>query len=147
MCAAAALAAITELEQRQDSLYPQLEAAGSNLAAILRAEARAAGLPLVINQVGGAAYSFWSDSPVDAYPDTAHADGDGYRLFARALLDEGIHVIPRGLLYVSAEHTEAELEQTHEAVRKAAVGVAARVSGPISQSMPGPGGSDATAEV
>ncbi|MCP9487400.1 MAG: aspartate aminotransferase family protein [Gaiellaceae bacterium MAG52_C11] len=121
----AALGAVGDLERRADELYPQLELAGCELAEILRTEAAAAGVPLVVNQLGAAAYAFWSKSPVDSHADALEADGDAYRRFARALLDEGVHVIPRGLLYVSTAHTNADLEQTRVAVRSACVRVAA----------------------
>lgn len=120
ICASAAVAAITQLEETRDEVYPHLESVGAGLAEILRSEAAAADVPLVVNQMGAAAYAFWSATPIDAYSDTVHADAAGYRVFARALLDEGVHVISRGLLYVSTEHSELDLEQTREAVRKAA---------------------------
>jgi glutamate-1-semialdehyde 2,1-aminomutase len=124
VCAAAALAAIRELA-RDPGLYPRLNALGARLADILRAEAAEAGLPLVVNQIGAAAHGFLSASPVTTYDDTLRADAAGYRRFARALLEEGVHVIPRGLLYVSSAHTDEDLEVTRAAARKAAVKAAA----------------------
>nr|MBA3415890.1 hypothetical protein [Chloroflexia bacterium] len=59
-------------------------------------------------------------TPIAAYPDTLNADAAAYRRFAEALLAEGVHVIPRGLLYVSAAHGEPELTRTREAVGRAA---------------------------
>ncbi|MBA3852039.1 MAG: hypothetical protein H0X59_06695 [Chloroflexi bacterium] len=56
---------------------------------------------------------------------TLRADRDAYRRFAAALLDEGVHLIPRGLLYVSAAHSQADLDETREAVRRAATRVRA----------------------
>jgi glutamate-1-semialdehyde 2,1-aminomutase len=124
VCAAAALAAITEMEH-DAGLYPRLNALGRQLAEILRTESRVAGLPLVANQIGAAAHGFVSVSPVATYDDTLRADTARYRRFAQALLEEGVHVIPRGLLYVSAAHTEDDLDVTRHAVRKAAVTAAA----------------------
>jgi glutamate-1-semialdehyde 2,1-aminomutase len=124
VCASAAVAAIGELERSADALYPRLESAGARLADMLRAEAGAFGLDLVVNQVGAAAYGFVSAGPVDTYADTLRSDVAGYRRFARALLEEGVHVIPRGLLYVSSAHDEADLEATREAIRRAAARMA-----------------------
>ncbi len=118
--AAASLAALTELERDGDRIYPHLEALGDGLAAILREECAAAGLPLAVNQLGAMGHAFWSEEAVDDHPATLRADREAYRHFAAALLDEGVHVIPRGLLYVSAAHTEADLVETREAVRRAA---------------------------
>jgi glutamate-1-semialdehyde 2,1-aminomutase len=120
VCAAAALAAIRELE-RDPGLYQRLGNLGAQLAGILREEAGAAGLPLVVNQIGAAAHGFMSATPVNTYEDTLRADPAGYRRFARALLQERVQVIPRGLLYVSSAHTDEDLEVTRAAARKAAV--------------------------
>jgi glutamate-1-semialdehyde 2,1-aminomutase len=120
VCASAALAAVTELERRADVHYPHLESAGTTFAQILRSGAEAAGLPLVVNQIGAAAYGFVSDQPVRSYEDALAARPADYRRFARALLEEGVHVIPRGLLYVSTAHTTADLDETRDAITKAA---------------------------
>ncbi|MDQ3513224.1 MAG: aspartate aminotransferase family protein [Chloroflexota bacterium] len=124
VCAAAAVAAITTLEQGAAEIYPQLEKSGARLAEMFREGAAAVGVPLVVNQVGGIAHAFVSGTPVDAYPDTLSTDAAAYRRFAEALLAEGVHVIPRGLLYVSAAHGETELLWTREAVGLAAARLA-----------------------
>ncbi len=124
ICAAAALASITELERRADEIYPQLDHAGAQLAEIFRVESAEAGFPLVVNQLGAAAYAFCASRDIDSYADTVHADPAAYRIFAEALLSEGVHVIPRGLLYVSTEHGAAELAATRSAVGRAAAAAA-----------------------
>jgi glutamate-1-semialdehyde 2,1-aminomutase len=119
--ASAALATIKELEYSAEVLYPQLESYGAQLAELFRGEAQTVGLPVVVNQIGPAAYGFMSDRAVRTYADALDSDGAGYRRFARALLEEGVHIIPRGLLYVSTAHQDADLELTRAAVRKAAM--------------------------
>lgn len=119
LSAAAAVAVLSELERAQSEIYPQLENVGAALAHIVSSEAAAHGLPIVVNQVGAAAHAFWSSEPVKTYADTLATDATAYRQFAKALLDEGVHVIPRGLLYVSTAHGEAELARTRESVRRA----------------------------
>lgn len=119
MCAAAAVAVISQLEQGESQLYPQLESVGAAVAHIFSSEAAAHGLPIVVNQIGAAAHAFWSSEPVETYADTLTADSSAYHHFAKALLDEGVHVIPRGLLYVSTAHGEEELARTRESVGRA----------------------------
>ena len=77
-------------------------------------------MPLTVNQFGGAAYAFISDRPIHGIDDMEWADSAAYRRLAALLLDEGVHVIPRGLLYVSSAHTEADLAETRDAVYRAA---------------------------
>ncbi len=122
---AASLATLTELERDAAVIYAHLEAMGNGLATILREECSSAGLPVSVNQLGAMGHAFWSEAPVNDHPATLRADREAYRHLAAALLDEGVHVIPRGLLYVSAAHTEADLAETREAVRRAARGVGA----------------------
>ncbi|MGI9015801.1 MAG: aspartate aminotransferase family protein [Euzebya sp.] len=125
VCASAALAAISELEDHGDEIYPRLDAMGDALAQLLRQECGAAGLPLVVNQLGGMAHAFCSSQPVDTQADTLDTDTTTYARFAEALLDHGVNVISRGLLYVSAAHTQDDLDQTREAVAAAAATVVA----------------------
>lgn len=119
----AALAAVTTLEAQADEIYPHLDAMGTGLARILREETAAAGIPIVVNQLGAAAHAFWSTESISTLGATLDADQDAYGRFAATLLDEGVHVIPRGLLYVSTEHTHDQLEVTRQAVAKAATTV------------------------
>lgn len=127
VCASAAVAAIEALERDAGRLYPLLDDLGARLAEDLRAGASAAGLPLVVNQIGAAAYGFVSDRPVRSHEDALATRPDGYRRLARALLEEGVHVIPRGLLYVSTAHTTADLDVTRDAITKAAARAAEKL--------------------
>lgn len=122
--AAAALASITELEDRAHEIYPQLEQAGAQLAQIMREGAAAGGLPLAVNQVGAAGHAFCAAQTISSYADSEVADPGAYHVFAEALLKEGIHVIPRGLLYVSVAHGPAELARTRSGVVRAAAAAA-----------------------
>jgi glutamate-1-semialdehyde 2,1-aminomutase len=125
VCAAAAVAALGLLERRREEVYPRLAWAAEALAAILEEEGAAAGVPLQVRHDVGVGHAFLSERPVESAADVAAADADGYRRFAAQLLTEGVHVIPRGLLYVSSEHGEAELELTRAAVARAARAFAA----------------------
>jgi glutamate-1-semialdehyde aminotransferase len=68
----------------------------------------------------GVAHAFLSDRPILSALDVLAADAAGYRQFCAQLLRCGVHVPPRGLLYISTEHTKRELDTTREAVRTAA---------------------------
>ena len=68
----------------------------------------------------GTMCAFVADRPVTAYAAGLAADAAAYRRFAQALLEQGMHVIPRGLLYLSTEHGAAELELARASVAAAA---------------------------
>jgi glutamate-1-semialdehyde 2,1-aminomutase len=127
ICACAVATAIGELERSSDEIYPRLDAMGSELAAIFREEGARAGLPLVVNQFGAAAHAFLSDRPVDSYTDALASDATGYRRFAAQLLLHGVHVTPKGLLYLSTAHEQADLDVTREAVSRAALAAAREI--------------------
>jgi glutamate-1-semialdehyde 2,1-aminomutase len=126
VCAAAAVAALAELERDAESIYPRVTTRMDELVRVLTVEAGGVGLPLVINHAGAAGHAFCSQAPVEDVAHGERTDGDLYRRFAAALLDEGVHVIPRGLLYVSTVHTKEDLELTREATRRAVVSVIER---------------------
>ncbi len=127
VCACAAATAVAELERRSDEIYPRLDALGAELAEIFREEAAAAGLPIVVNQFGAAAHAFVSDRQISTYADALASDPGAYRRFAGELLARGVHVTPKGLLYVSTAHEQSDLDRTREAVGEAAQTVAHEV--------------------
>jgi glutamate-1-semialdehyde 2,1-aminomutase len=114
ICAAAAVAAVTLLERDAAEVYPRLDSFGERIATAFEEGGASAGLPLTVNRIG-----------VATFEQARLADDSAYRMFASAMLDEGIHLIPRGLIYVSTVHTEAELDVTRAAVTRSAVRVAA----------------------
>jgi glutamate-1-semialdehyde 2,1-aminomutase len=123
ICASAALAAVISLERDAAEVYPRLDERGDDLAQALAAGAAESGLAITVNNVGAAAYAFVAERPVRSFADLEHTDDEAYRQFAAALLAEGVHVIPRGLLYVSTEHSREDVSETLAAARRAAARV------------------------
>jgi glutamate-1-semialdehyde 2,1-aminomutase len=124
VCVAAALAAITTLEDTRDAVYLHLADYAASLAEIFKQEGKAAGIPLHVNHDVGLLYAFISEQPVESYVSSHDADAEAFRRFSAELLVRGVHVIPRGLIYVSTEHTSADLERTRQAVAAAAAAFA-----------------------
>jgi glutamate-1-semialdehyde 2,1-aminomutase len=125
VCCAASLAALKVLERDAAEIYPRVSAQMDELAAALVEEASEHGVAITVNHVGGAGHAFASSTPVRDAIAADRADAAAYRHFAAALLDEGVHVIPRGLLYVSAVHSDVDLAATREAIARAAARFAA----------------------
>jgi glutamate-1-semialdehyde 2,1-aminomutase len=119
ICAAAALAAIQTLEHGRDSIYPRLERHATTLAETLEAEGSRQGLALRANHDVGVLCAFVSDGDIGSYEATLDADPAAFRRFSAALLDNGVHVIPRGLLYVSTAHADDDVEETQAAIASA----------------------------
>ena len=129
VCAAAALAAITWLEANRRDVYPALETNARALAGILVDESAAVGVQLQVNQDVGTMCAFVADHPLPSYEATLAADAAGYRVFAQGLLENGMHVIPRGLLYLSTEHGAEELDLARGSVAAAAASYALQARG------------------
>jgi len=129
ICAAAGVAALATLERDAAHVYPRTAALMEHLSTALVEEAAAQDLALVVNHVGAVGHVFASNVPVQTPGQAEAADAAAYRRLAAALLDQGIHVIPRGLLYVSTEHADDDVVQTREAVRRAVASLAHGQSG------------------
>ena len=119
VCAAAALAAIGEFESRRDEIYTGLAANARQLAEIMSEASAGSSQPIEVNFNVGVAHAFVSEDPVVTYEDSLRADREAYRHISARFLEQGVHVIPRGLLYVSTEHTVDDLDATREAVDRA----------------------------
>jgi glutamate-1-semialdehyde 2,1-aminomutase len=114
---AAAIATLEELERRAPELYDELERRSRMLAEGIRKAAAAHGLPLVPMRVGSVIQLLWDPVlPVRSYADAWQADSSRVAELAYHLLGVGIHVLERGLLFVSAEHGDGEIEETIVAV-------------------------------
>jgi glutamate-1-semialdehyde 2,1-aminomutase len=129
--AAGAMAAVSAYRAGAPKLYERIETMAARLAAGLREAAAAAGVPLLINQVGPLLQAFVMDpdDEVTSYADTARADTDAFAVFTAAMLDRGVMVLPRGWWFLSTEHSEADLELTVAASRESFLSVRELVPG------------------
>lgn len=116
--AAAAITVIDRLE-RDPNFYKRLHETSSRLASIVVDESAAHGFPLTVNFTTGLLHVFTGEEKVTSYNDACDVL-QGYRKFSSLLVTNGVHVLPLGLMYVTPEHGDRELEITAEAVRAAA---------------------------
>ncbi len=93
----------------------------ARLAEGLADAAREAGLPVHIASVGTMFTLFFTDTPVTDWATAASADTDRYARFFRAMLDEGVYLPPSQFeaCFLSAAHTDADLDATLTAARRA----------------------------
>jgi glutamate-1-semialdehyde 2,1-aminomutase len=128
ICAAAAIAAITTLERGAKEIYPRLERYAGRLRDAFESAGAEQGLPLAANaDVGVFCVFALPERPVD-YLDTLSADFPAYRELARALLERGVHVIPRGLVYVSTAHDDRDVDETCAAIGDAVTATAEQLA-------------------
>jgi len=110
---AAADTTLSELSRDSGALLEQANQRGRRLMADLRAAAARRGIPLTITGFGTAmSLHFTSRSELIDYRDTLDDDQPTLQRILRRVLEEGIHLLPDGRLYVSAAHTDGDIEET-----------------------------------
>jgi glutamate-1-semialdehyde 2,1-aminomutase len=103
-------------------LYPALRRRGQRLRAGLE-NILGQTVEHVLTQGEGAVFQVaFMEAPARNYRDTLAADRQAYSDFALAMLDEGVLLLPDGRWYVSAAHSDGDIEETLEAARRAARG-------------------------
>jgi glutamate-1-semialdehyde 2,1-aminomutase len=109
---AAGIAALDLLVSEQP--YPQLAAAGAQIAAALRAAAVAKGLPLEVPQTGSMFAVFFRDGPVRNYEDALASDANAFRRLFNEALAAGVYLPPSAYetCFISTAHDAAAIERT-----------------------------------
>src|SRR5690606_4952696 len=107
---AAALATIHVLEQDPDT-YNRMFRLGNRLMEGLRAAAKEAGQDLLVQGPGPMLNTSFTALPeIKNYRDTLQTDKTKLKNFIAGMHDKGVRVIGRGLWYISAVHTEEEID-------------------------------------
>ena len=116
---AAGAACLQVLRAGEAEIYPRMERFALALAQHVNAEADRLGVAVCAQQVGPALQLFAGTRRLASLRDLASVDRDGVLALTEALLRHGVHAIPRGLMYLSAAHGEAEIEATMGALTHA----------------------------
>ncbi|MGQ9600653.1 MAG: aspartate aminotransferase family protein [Anaerolineae bacterium] len=119
MVMAASLATLTALENGQ--IYEHLYRLGRRLMAGLGQVLERAGVQAQISGLGPMFHLAFDDGePIYDYRSFAlHNDMGKCHRFADLLLDHGVRFIPRGMWYLSAAHTDEDIDRTLEAAEAA----------------------------
>lgn len=120
---AAGIAALEGL--RDGTAYARLEALGAALESGLREAARAAGVPVQFQRLGSMFCTYFCDETVWSLADALRADRDRFARFFHGMLDRGVYLAPSQFEagFISAAHTEADIEFTVRAAREALAGL------------------------
>ncbi len=116
---AAGVATLLELRERPP--YARLEALTARLADGLNRAATDAGVPHQVQRAGSMLTLFFTDRPVTSYDEAKTCDTTGFGRFFWAMLDRGVY-LPCSQFeaaFVSAAHTEADIDRTIAAAREA----------------------------
>lgn len=116
---AAACATLETLDSKQGKTLEEIRKTGETLMAGIKRLAGETGIPLLINGVGSAFHvAFTTRSEMRNAQDTLDCDSEASDCFIQAMLTEGVYLLPDGRWYVSAAHTESDIRDTLNAVRR-----------------------------
>jgi glutamate-1-semialdehyde 2,1-aminomutase len=106
---------------RNESVYEQLEQRSARLCEELTSAAADAGIKTTTNRVGSMWTSFFCEEPVTNWATANQSNRELYGKFFHAMLDEGVYLAPSQFEagFVSITHTDAIIDQTIAAARKA----------------------------
>ena len=118
---AAAIATIERLRENNGEVYRKLEQMGAWLQTEIESIASRHSLPLLVVRQGSAFCLYLMDhAPQDWHDLAAHHDFATDKLLRRRFIDEGIYTfpVPAKQWSISAAHTQQDLEQTVQVLRK-----------------------------
>ena len=100
-----------------DTIYGTIEKKAEKLAAVMR---ETFGETVCVNQVGSLMSLFFTGEKVVDYDTVQTSDTNRYSAYFKAMLKEGISLAPSQFeaMFVSAEHTDKDIEMTCEQIRK-----------------------------
>src|SRR5215831_3800885 len=116
---AAGLATLRELKNNP-AIYKQLEERTSALVRGVLDAAKQKGVPLFAHRVGSMFTCFFQSGPVFDWETASKSDTQAFAGFHREMLDSGIYLPPSQYeaLFVSATHSEEDIEKTIRAAEK-----------------------------
>lgn len=106
---------------KQEGFYERLEELSSALAAGLEEASRQAGLNLTFKRVGSMLCCYFTDQDVFDYDSALGCDTEAFGRFFQLMLERGVNLAPSQFEagFVSAAHTEDDIEATVEAALEA----------------------------
>lgn len=117
---AAGYATLSYLNEHHD-VYSKLEKLAAEVVAGVASAAKDAGVVMCHNRVGSMFTWFFAPGPVTDWTSAAQSDTKAFGRFFRAMLENGIYLPPSQFeaAFMSAAHTERDVQQTIAAAKQA----------------------------
>ncbi|MGA8150170.1 MAG: glutamate-1-semialdehyde 2,1-aminomutase [Terriglobales bacterium] len=124
---AAGIATVRHLREHKHEIYPRLDKLSGELVAGVAAAAKEAGVPICYNRVGSMFTWFFTPGPVTNWDSAVKSDTEAFGRFFRSMLDSGVYLPPSQFeaAFLSAAHSERDVQQTIAAAKQAFALVAA----------------------
>ncbi len=114
----AAIACVEYLQAHAD-IYPRMNTQAEAIRTHFNAEAQALDLALCANRIGSAIQLFSGVTRLDTIGDLDKADKKDILKLTEACVLNGLNPLPRGLMYLSAAHTDGDIATTKAALSSA----------------------------
>jgi len=117
---AAGCATLSYLREHKD-VYSKLDTLAAEVVAGVATAAKDAGVTMFHNRVGSMFTWFFAPGPVTDWTSAAKSDTEAFGRFFRAMLENGIYLPPSQYeaAFLSAAHTERDVQQTIAAAKQA----------------------------
>jgi glutamate-1-semialdehyde 2,1-aminomutase len=117
---AAGYATLRHLRDHKD-IYKHLDKLSSELVTGVTAAATKAGIAVTHNRVGSMFTWFFTAGPVTDWTSASKSDTEAFGRFFRSMLDSGVYLPPSQFeaAFLSAAHTEEDIQRTVEAAKQA----------------------------
>ena len=118
---AAGIAQLKHLHDKKNEIYPKLESLSAKLVEGIASVGKAAGVSLCFNRVGSMFTWFFTEGPVTDWDSASKSDTAAFGRFFTSMLQAGIYLPPSQFeaAFLSAAHTEADVQRTIEAAKPA----------------------------
>lgn len=125
---AAGIAMLQYLQEHRAEVYHLLEQRSAAVADGVAEVAASLEIPLTTNRVGAMFTWFFTGEPVRDFSGAARSDTQRFAAFHRAMLEAGVWLPPSQFeaAFLSTAHSEADVQATVEAARRALAGIAGR---------------------
>lgn len=103
----------------ESGFYEELERKGARLVEGFKQNAAKLGIPVTVNRVGSMLTLFFTDQPVTNYETARTSDLESFSNYFSHMLDLGVSLAPSQFeaIFISAAHTDEDIEKTIEANR------------------------------
>lgn len=114
---AAAIRSVQHLRDEETTVYAGLESLGAQLEQRIILAAAETGHPLTANRIGSVFQLFYGlEVPAKNVEEMRKSDSAALIELTRGLLSRGVYALPRGLWFISAMHSSADIERIGEAL-------------------------------
>ncbi|OZU87770.1 aspartate aminotransferase family protein [Virgibacillus indicus] len=111
---------------QEDGIYEKLDNLGERLENGILEQAHTHGIQISLNRLCGALTVYFGNEKVTNYDQAEASDGEAFAKFFKLMLEQGINLAPSKYeaWFLTTEHTEADIDETIQAVGKAFVAMA-----------------------